>query len=168
MRGFFGRLGGSWKNAAKVSPELKRGLHGRSGQGRLQAFALGEQIRWVTTAVNAIGSTNAPRSAGRSTPPRASSPTAYLPRDGFSDRRDTLETAEMDADLAALSGAARDVLRRHFRERDGERRARLVQETSETVKERGELHKILERETWTCCSAVPCVAAPAESTWWWN
>jgi hypothetical protein len=48
--GFFGGLGGSWKIKAKVSPELKRGLHGRSGQGRLRAFALGEQVRWVTVA----------------------------------------------------------------------------------------------------------------------
>jgi len=47
---YFGGLGGSWKTAARVSPELKRGLHGRSGQGRLRAFALGEQIRWVTVA----------------------------------------------------------------------------------------------------------------------
>ncbi len=42
---YFGRLGGSWKSIVKVSPELRRGLHGRSGQGRLQAFAPGEQIR---------------------------------------------------------------------------------------------------------------------------
>ncbi|WP_326824877.1 ATP-binding protein [Streptosporangium sp. NBC_01756] len=48
--GFFGGLGGSWKIKAKVSSELKRGLHGRSGQGRLRAFALGEQVRWVTVA----------------------------------------------------------------------------------------------------------------------
>ncbi|MER5648494.1 ATP-binding protein [Streptosporangium sp. NPDC002524] len=46
----FSGLGGSWKTKAKVSPELKRGLHGHSGQGRLRAFALGEQVRWVTVA----------------------------------------------------------------------------------------------------------------------
>ncbi|MEU0571890.1 ATP-binding protein [Nonomuraea sp. NPDC005983] len=38
--GYFGGLGESWKTTAKLSPELKRGLHGRSGQGRLRAFAL--------------------------------------------------------------------------------------------------------------------------------
>ncbi|TMR99009.1 type I restriction enzyme HsdR N-terminal domain-containing protein [Nonomuraea basaltis] len=48
--GFFGGLGGSWKTTAKFSPHLKRGLHGRSGQGRLRAFALGEQVRWITVA----------------------------------------------------------------------------------------------------------------------
>ncbi|MEU0517168.1 ATP-binding protein [Streptosporangium sp. NPDC006007] len=47
---YFRGLGGSWKTKAKVSPELKRGLHGRTGQGRLRAFALGEQVRWVTVA----------------------------------------------------------------------------------------------------------------------
>ncbi|MGW0203195.1 ATP-binding protein [Nonomuraea sp. NPDC003201] len=47
---FFGGLGGSWKTTAKFSPHLKRGLHGRSGQGRLRAFALGEQVRWITVA----------------------------------------------------------------------------------------------------------------------
>ncbi|MEV4564256.1 hypothetical protein AB0K12_10855 [Nonomuraea sp. NPDC049419] len=53
--GFFGGLGGSWKTTAKLSPHLKRGLHGRSGQGRLRAFALGEQVRWVTVAEAADG-----------------------------------------------------------------------------------------------------------------
>ncbi|WP_219469850.1 ATP-binding protein [Nonomuraea rhizosphaerae] len=54
---YFSGLGGSWKTHAKVSPELKRGLHGRSGQGRLRAFALGEQVRWVTVAKAADGRT---------------------------------------------------------------------------------------------------------------
>jgi Histidine kinase-, DNA gyrase B-, and HSP90-like ATPase len=47
---YFGGLGGSWKTTAKISPDLKRGLHGRSGQGRLRAFALGTQVRWATVA----------------------------------------------------------------------------------------------------------------------
>ncbi|QXJ23987.1 ATP-binding protein [Actinomadura graeca] len=251
---YFGRLGGSWKSTAKVSPKLRRGLHGRSGQGRLQAFALGEQIRWVTTALNAVGrrerttisgtidspadftvsepetvddgvptgtkvEASAPAGfAGRLTesgtrdqltsvfapfltaapdvtitymgqaldpstvwvhtaeyqvacpngkvegppgpvlriiewpqdvgralalcdshgvvlaelPAGIQAPgyhfTAYLMWDGFSDRRDTLEIAEMDDDLAGLVNAARDALKKHFRERDRERRARLIQE----------------------------------------
>ncbi|RCG22446.1 hypothetical protein DQ384_35650 [Sphaerisporangium album] len=53
--GYFSGLGGSWKTTAKVSPHLKRGLHGRSGQGRLRAFALGEQVRWITMATAADG-----------------------------------------------------------------------------------------------------------------
>ncbi|MBB5627055.1 ATP-binding protein [Sphaerisporangium krabiense] len=54
---YFSGLGGSWKTTAKVSPNLKRGLHGRSGQGRLRAFALGEQVRWITVAHAADGRT---------------------------------------------------------------------------------------------------------------
>ncbi|WP_327044174.1 ATP-binding protein [Microbispora sp. NBC_01189] len=54
-RNYFGGLGGSWKTAAKVSPRLKRGLHGRSGQGRLRAFSLGGQVRWITIAEAADG-----------------------------------------------------------------------------------------------------------------
>ncbi|MWA05760.1 ATP-binding protein [Actinomadura sp. LD22] len=251
---FFGGLGGSWKSTAKVSPNLKRGLHGHSGQGRLRAFALGEQVRWVTTAVNAAGQPErtaisgsidspadftvsdaepvgndvpvgtrmeasvpadfvgrltesgtrdqltsvfapflaanpdvtitymgeildpstvwahtaeyqvaAPATGERLTPdpvlrviewphdvgrvlalcdlrgvvlaerPAAiQAPgyhfTAYLLWDGFSDRRDTLKLAEMDEELVGLTDAARDRLRRHFRERDRERRARLIEE----------------------------------------
>jgi hypothetical protein len=51
----FEGLGDSWKATAKVSPELRRGLHGHSGQGRLRAFALGEQVQWVTVARAADG-----------------------------------------------------------------------------------------------------------------
>ncbi|MEU1734311.1 ATP-binding protein [Streptosporangium sp. NPDC020145] len=54
---YFGGLGGSWKTTAKVSPELKRGLHGHSGQGRLRAFALGEQVRWISVAKAVDGRT---------------------------------------------------------------------------------------------------------------
>ena len=42
---YFGDLGGSWKAAAKVSPNLQRTLHVRSGQGRLRACALGKLAR---------------------------------------------------------------------------------------------------------------------------
>src|SRR5690242_8243559 len=34
----FDRIGGSWKKAARTSPNLKRPLHGRTGQGRLRGF----------------------------------------------------------------------------------------------------------------------------------
>ncbi|GAA1265067.1 hypothetical protein GCM10009677_16230 [Sphaerisporangium rubeum] len=52
---YFEGLGGSWKATAKVSPDLRRGLHGHSGQGRLRAFALGEQVQWITVAQAADG-----------------------------------------------------------------------------------------------------------------
>lgn len=51
----FGDLGGSWKATAKVSPNLRRTLHGRSGQGRLRAFALGQLVRWTTVAESLTG-----------------------------------------------------------------------------------------------------------------
>ena len=48
----FGRLGGSWKQTAKRSPNIRRQLNGRNGQGRIRGFALGDRIRWITTAYN--------------------------------------------------------------------------------------------------------------------
>ncbi|GII76706.1 hypothetical protein Sru01_16880 [Sphaerisporangium rufum] len=247
--GYFGGLGGSWKMAAKVSPDLKRGLHGRGGQGRLRAFALGEQVRWVTVARSADGraerttidgTVDRPADFEISAPEYVGSPpgtrveasvpadfvnrlmhddtarqlasvfapflaanpdvnitfqgtrldpatvwagmteceipspgsmeyppptlrviewhedvgrvlalcdasgvvldevspgirapgyhfTAYLLWDGFVDRRGDLPLAELD-DLGGLLETARETLRAHFRRRDHERRARLIQE----------------------------------------
>ncbi|MDF3285475.1 ATP-binding protein [Gordonia sp. N1V] len=51
----FGRLGGSWKQTAKKSPNIKRQLNGRNGQGRIRGFALGDLIKWTTTASNTPG-----------------------------------------------------------------------------------------------------------------
>ncbi|MEU3719620.1 ATP-binding protein [Streptomyces californicus] len=45
---YFDKLGGSWKKTALVSTNRQRALHGRNGQGRVRAFALGQQVRWVT------------------------------------------------------------------------------------------------------------------------
>jgi hypothetical protein len=52
---YFGDLGGSWKAAAKVSPTLRRPMHGRSGQGRLRAYALGQLVRWTSVAESLTG-----------------------------------------------------------------------------------------------------------------
>lgn len=46
----FSRLGGSWKRTATRSRQDGRVLHGRNGEGRFKALALGETIRWTTTA----------------------------------------------------------------------------------------------------------------------
>jgi hypothetical protein len=43
-------VGNSWKRMARRSKGEQRPLHGRFGQGRLRAFALGTQIEWVTVA----------------------------------------------------------------------------------------------------------------------
>lgn len=45
----FGALGGSWKCADGVTPELHRRLHGRRGRGRFKAFAIGLNCEWRTT-----------------------------------------------------------------------------------------------------------------------
>lgn len=41
-------IGDSWKRTASKSPNGKRSLHGKRGQGRFQAFALGSRVEWNT------------------------------------------------------------------------------------------------------------------------
>lgn len=48
-------LGGSWKATARLSPNLKRLMNGRNGQGRIRGFALGDRITWTTVALDTIG-----------------------------------------------------------------------------------------------------------------
>ncbi|MGX1703150.1 ATP-binding protein [Microbacterium sp. NPDC055357] len=51
----FGRIGGSWKALATRSKNDKRGLHGKLGEGRLRAFALGSRVTWDSASINATG-----------------------------------------------------------------------------------------------------------------
>jgi hypothetical protein len=51
----FGRIGGSWKALATRSKNDKRGLHGKLGEGRLRAFALGSRVTWVSESINTAG-----------------------------------------------------------------------------------------------------------------
>jgi len=51
----FEHLGGSWKAAAKVSPNLKRRMNGSNGQGRIRGFALGSAISGTTVARDTTG-----------------------------------------------------------------------------------------------------------------
>jgi hypothetical protein len=44
----FSRLGNSWKSTATKTRERSRLLHGRNGQGRFKAFALGSKVSWET------------------------------------------------------------------------------------------------------------------------
>lgn len=48
-------VGNSWKRMAGRSKGEQRSLHGRFGQGRLRAFALGTQIEWATVADSTDG-----------------------------------------------------------------------------------------------------------------
>ncbi|MFF0759472.1 ATP-binding protein [Streptomyces sp. NPDC003737] len=45
---YFDKLGGSWKKTKLVSLDKGRSMHGRNGQGRVRAFALGQHVRWTT------------------------------------------------------------------------------------------------------------------------
>lgn len=48
----FGRIGGSWKKLAAKSKNNKRTLHGKLGEGRLRAFALGSRVTWSSRSLS--------------------------------------------------------------------------------------------------------------------
>lgn len=56
VRTYFRRVGDSWKGPARVSQVERRPLHGRAGQGRLRAFAVGHEVTWTTVADDVTGS----------------------------------------------------------------------------------------------------------------
>ncbi|MFD4650036.1 ATP-binding protein [Streptomyces sp. NPDC058441] len=62
----FDKLGGSWKKTALVSMGKRRAMHGRNGQGRVRAFALGQQVRWTTVGQGVDGRMRTVIGAGRS------------------------------------------------------------------------------------------------------
>lgn len=51
----FGRIGGSWKQHSEKSKNGQRYLHGKQGQGRLRAFALGSRVVWTSVSDNVAG-----------------------------------------------------------------------------------------------------------------
>lgn len=50
----FGSLGGSWKARSGVTQVEQRPLHGRDGEGRFRAFALGSEVEWTTIANDTV------------------------------------------------------------------------------------------------------------------
>ncbi|WEH35863.1 ATP-binding protein [Streptomyces sp. AM 4-1-1] len=52
---YFLPMGASWKRSAGVTPVKKRVLHGRNGQGRIRAFALGSEVRWTSVSEGGSG-----------------------------------------------------------------------------------------------------------------
>lgn len=72
----FEHLGGSWKATAKLSPNLKRQMNGRNGQGRVRGFALGNVISWTTVADDTSGVRKRTIVTGR-----ASDPTNFDPNE---------------------------------------------------------------------------------------
>ena len=51
----FGRIGDSWKKLSKHTENGLRVLHGKLGEGRLRAFALGSRVVWASRSVNTAG-----------------------------------------------------------------------------------------------------------------
>lgn len=51
----FMQLGGSWKKYHQSSKNGLRLIHGRKGEGRFRAFAIGESVEWETTARTPTG-----------------------------------------------------------------------------------------------------------------
>ena len=51
----FGRIGDSWKKRSERTKNGMRVLHGKLGEGRLRAFALGSHIVWASRSVNIAG-----------------------------------------------------------------------------------------------------------------
>jgi hypothetical protein len=52
---YFQPIGNSWKRRAGTSPVKKRALHGKNGQGRIRAFALGREVRWTSVSEDLEG-----------------------------------------------------------------------------------------------------------------
>ena len=50
-----GRIGGSWKQRAEKSKNDKRTLHGKLGEGRLRALALGSRVTWSSRSTSVAG-----------------------------------------------------------------------------------------------------------------
>lgn len=51
----FGRIGDSWKKLTQKSKHGKRQLHGKLGEGRLRALALGSRVTWASVSDNTVG-----------------------------------------------------------------------------------------------------------------
>jgi len=51
----FGRIGDSWKKRSERTKNGMRVLHGKLGEGRLRAFALGSTVVWASGSVNTAG-----------------------------------------------------------------------------------------------------------------
>jgi hypothetical protein len=51
----FGRIGDSWKKRSERTKSGLRVLHGKLGEGRLRAFALGSRVVWASCSVNSAG-----------------------------------------------------------------------------------------------------------------
>jgi hypothetical protein len=112
-------IGGSWKKFALRSQGEGRPLHGRSGQGRLRAFALGAALRWTTVADDAAGHrlrTNVTASSTRRNDFEVSEPIATDEPTGTSFEatgRDNLDRLAADLTPSRISSALAPYLIAH-------------------------------------------------------
>jgi hypothetical protein len=51
----FGRIGDSWKKHSTRTRNGLRAVHGKLGEGRLRAFALGSRVVWASRSINTAG-----------------------------------------------------------------------------------------------------------------
>lgn len=107
----FGRIGDSWKARSARTKNDVRGLHGRSGEGRLRAFALGSRVRWESRSIDSGGQPRLVTIEGRrdqrhifhwdATPRDGQQPTGTIFR-AYNDEQRSLAVLERDkASLAS-------------------------------------------------------------------
>lgn len=60
----FKRWGGSWKKTRATTKSGKRSLHGKSGEGRFRAFAIGSTVEWTSVADRGSGKLERTRATG--------------------------------------------------------------------------------------------------------
>jgi hypothetical protein len=114
LPGAFGRIGDSWKRLATTTKNGKRGLHGKLGEGRLRAFALGSRAEWDSHSRDTAGTMHRIKISGTTerrnvfpwdkTPPEQTDPGTVVTI--WNDTQKSLATLEADSTLS--------VLRSHF------------------------------------------------------
>lgn len=82
LRDGFENLGKSWKRHASCTRELGRDLHGSGGQGRYQAFALGQLAEWHTKFKNEHGNLMKFKIEGKKSHPREFEYSEFEPAKG--------------------------------------------------------------------------------------
>lgn len=110
----FGRIGGSWKRLTAKTKNGKRGLHGKRGEGRLRAFALGCRVAWVSYSVDVTGQLQRVEITG-STSRRHVFPTDSKPAAGVPTGTTVTAWNDSQRSLAVLeTSQTLSVLRSHF------------------------------------------------------
>lgn len=107
----FGNLGESWKKSKRR--HKGRALHGKNGEGRFKAFALGTRVEWNTTFQNAAGSFSY-QIIGRSESPEKPMFSDPAPANGDASGTQVLVTGIENTLGALLSESAPEELAKYF------------------------------------------------------